>query len=398
MNFADERFSSPSLRALLALAVVFVMLSTTGWTALRHHQGDNDAKSVALAAWRHGTVGGRALPDPQAGAQAVARFFGTLAPAQAQRLAKRYPLIVGNLNGAPLSLRYQANQLTLSAERARERARSHSSLLTTEGRHDAAERAARYTALQQPGRQILAFDPAGRGRVAEVFGDLDSARRVSIVVPGVDTDVMSFERTALPYRAPVGMARSLYGAERAADPRARTAVIAWADWTTPLGVGLDASTGELAEQGAVRLTALVRALPARGDVALFCHSYGSVLCGVAAPGLPAGRVSDITVFGSPGMRVDRAADLRTGARVWATRDSSDWIGDVPHLEIAGLGHGADPVSRDFGARVVSSDGAEGHAGYFRSGTASLANFTRIALGRFPDIRCAQGRSCTAGVA
>jgi hypothetical protein len=398
VNLVDERFSSPSLRALLALAVVFVMLATTGWTALRHHKGGGDARSVAVAAWRHGSLGGRPLPNPQAGAGVIARFFASVGPHQAKRLADRYPLVVGNLNGAPIALRYQANRRSLVKARAQETARSHSALLTAEGRRDAGLRADRYASLLDGERQILAFDPTGRGRAAEVFGDLDTADRVSIVVPGVDTDVLSFERSTDPARAPVGMARSLYASEHATAPKAHSAVIAWADYTTPQGVGLDASTGELAEEGAVRLTGLVRALPARGTVSLFCHSYGSVLCGVAAPELPSGKVSDIAVFGSPGMRVDKAADLRTAARVWATRDSTDWIGDVPHLEFAGLGHGADPVSRAFGARVVTSAGAEGHAGYFRSGTDSLANFTSIALGRYPDVRCVTGSECTAGVA
>ncbi|MFI8184083.1 alpha/beta hydrolase family protein [Actinacidiphila glaucinigra] len=398
MNLVDERFSSPSLRALLALAVVFVMLATTGWTALRHHKGGGDALAVATAAWRHGSVGGRPLPDPQAAPGVIARFFASVGPDGARLLAHRYPLVVGNLNGAPVALRYQANRRSLVKARAQETARSRSSLLTTEGRQDAAQRADRYASLLDGGRQILAFDPTGRGRAAEVFGDLGTAERVSLVVPGVDTDVLSFEREDDPARAPVGMARSLYAAEHAAAPRTRTAVIAWADYTTPQGVGLDASTGELAEQGAVRLAALVRSLPAHGGVSLFCHSYGSVLCGVAAPELPSGRVSDIAVFGSPGMRVDKAADLGTAARVWATRDSTDWIGDVPHMEFAGLGHGADPVSRSFGARVVTSEAAEGHAGYFRPGTDSLANFTSIALGRYPDVRCADGSDCTAGVA
>lgn len=396
MNLVDERFSSPSLRALLALAVVFVMLATTGWTALRHHKGGGDALAVATAAWRHGSVGGRPLPDPQAAPGVIARFFASVGPDGAKLLAHRYPLVVGNLNGAPVAVRYQANRRSLVTARAQETARSRSSLLTAEGRQDAARRADRYTSLLDGKRQILAFDPTGRGRAAEVFGDLGTAERVSLVVPGVDTDVLSFEREDDPARAPVGMASSLYAAEHAAAPRTRTAVIAWADYTTPQGVGLDASTGELAEQGAVRLAALVRSLPAHGGVSLFCHSYGSVLCGVAAPDLPSGRVSDIAVFGSPGMRVDKAADLGTAARVWATRDSTDWIGDVPHMEFAGLGHGADPVSRAFGARLVTSEAAEGHAGYFRPGTDSLANFTSIALGRYPDVRCADGSDCTAG--
>ena len=176
-------------------------------------------------------------------------------------------------------------------------------------------------------------------------------------MPGVDTDVLTFERATKPYAAPVGMARDLYGAEQHDAPGSRTAVIAWDDYTTPAGLGLDASTGALAERGATRLEGLLSALPRRTEVSLFCHSYGSVLCGVAAPDLPRGRVRDITVLGSPGMRSDNVADLHTGAHVWAARDSGDWISDVPHLEFAGLGHGADPMSRAFGARLISAAGA-----------------------------------------
>jgi tetratricopeptide (TPR) repeat protein len=87
-------------------------------------------------------------------------------------------------------------------------------------------------------------------------------------------------------------------------------------------------------------------------VVLYCHSYGSVVCGVAAHTLPR-RVTDIAVAGSPGMRVENAAGLHTDARVWSMRDADDWIQDVPYLEVGGLGHGADPVSSEFGARVLA---------------------------------------------
>jgi hypothetical protein len=394
VTLLDARMNPTSFRALLAFAVVFVMLATTGWTALRP-SGGGDPRTVALSAWMRGSIGTRRLPDPEAAPGTIARFFASLTKVQRLRLADRYPLVVGNLNGAPLTLRYRANHQALSQARTVELGRATSDQLTPAGRHDAARLAHRYESLLDGGRQILAFDPTGSGRAAEVFGDLADARRIAIVVPGVDTDILTFERSAKAYTAPVGMARALFGAERSARPAAPTAVIAWADYTTPSGMGLDASTGLLAERGAVRLEALLDALPARADVSLFCHSYGSVLCGVAAPDLPPGRVSDITVFGSPGMRVQHAADLRTTAHIWAARDSSDWISDVPHLEFAGLGHGQDPVSDSFGARVISAAGAKGHPGYFAPGTTSLANFTRIALGDYPAVVCRHGDDCTA---
>jgi hypothetical protein len=381
--------TSPQLnvwRALLALAVVFVMLATGGWTAVNSHRAAAPLQA-SRSAWEHGRIAGHRLPDPDSAPSRLAHFFATLDAGQRARLAHRYPLAVGNMNGAPATLRYQANRIALEKQREVERKRMHDNRLSTLGQQDAGRRMHRYEALLQKGRKILAFDPIGSGRIAEVFGDLDKAERISVVVPGVDTDLLNFQRTNKQYSAPVGMARSLYAAERSADPGTRTAVIAWADYTAPSGLGMDAATAMRAEEGAVRLNALVRALPGSGEVALYCHSYGSVLCGVAARQLPS-RVSDIAVAGSPGMRAEKASNLHTTARVWAMRDSDDWIQDVPYLEVGGLGHGADPVSKAFGARVLSAGDAKGHTGYFQPGTESLRNFAEIGVGAYRAVHCA----------
>lgn len=382
--------SSPQLnvwRALLALAVVFVMLATTGWTAVRHHRGVASPLRTALTAWEHGRINGHALPAPDGSPTRLAHFFASLTPHQRNALANRYPLAVGNMNGAPVELRYSANRTALSQARKVEYKRMHDDRLSSVGHADARQRMKRFALLAHPDRKILAFDPLGNGRVAEVFGDLDKAQRVSVVVPGVDTNVLTFQRTFRKYSAPVGMARSLYAAERTASPGTRTAVIAWADYTAPVGLGVDAATSMRADDGAVRLNAMLRGLPGSSPVALYCHSYGSVVCGVAAHGLPA-RVSDIAVAGSPGMRADNASGLGTHARVWATRDKDDWIQDVPNMEVGGLGHGADPVSAAFGARVVSAANAKGHTGYFVPGTESLSNFAEIGTGSYRSVRCA----------
>ncbi|WP_344629793.1 alpha/beta hydrolase [Streptomyces glaucosporus] len=373
-------------RVLLALAVVLVLLITSGWTAGRGRHTAPGPRTAALLAWQEGRIGGRPLPAPGSEPQAVARFFQSLTPAQRARLAVRHPLVVGNLDGVPVGLRYRANRIALAQARAAERRRMTDRRLTDEGRHEAGRRMHRFTSLLRAGRQILAFDPAGRGRAVEVFGDLEDAQRVSVVVPGVDTDVLTFERTRRRYTAPVGMALALHRRKRATAPRVRTATVAWADYTTPRGVGMDAAAGGLAEDGARRLVSFLRGLPGRSTAALFCHSYGSVVCGVAARGgrderLP-DRVTDITVAGSPGMRADRAAELDAPARVWAMRCDGDWIADVPHLEFGGLGHGADPVSPGFGARRLATSGAAGHTGYFEPGTGSLANMAAVGTGSY----------------
>lgn len=392
--------SSPTLtvgRMLIALAAVFVLLATTGWTTIRHHPEPGQSRAAALTAWEHGRIGHRALPDPAAPAPSIASFFASIGPSRGARLADTYPLVVGNLNGAPVPLRYRANRLSLSRALDIERGRVEDPRLTADGRHEALRRVHRFASLMRPERQILAFDPTGTGRTAEVLGDLERAQRVSVIVPGVDTNLLTFQKTHRRYSAPAGMAQSLYAAERRTAPGTRTAVIAWADYTAPVGVGIDSAIGRLASVGAVRLVDMTAALPGTSRVSLFCHSYGSVLCGVAAPRLPA-RVTDVAVAGSPGMRVENAAELATRARVWAMRDADDWIEDVPHLDIGGVGHGADPVAPEFGARLLSAAGAAGHTGYFEPGTGSLDNFAAIGVGSYQSLTCATADSaCLRGI-
>ncbi|MGW1314369.1 alpha/beta hydrolase [Streptomyces sp. NPDC002426] len=382
--------SSPTLtawRALLAIAVVFVMLATSGWTAVRQ-QHSASPRETALASWAKDRIAGHSLPDVSAPAYRLAHFFATLTAGQQVALADKYPLVVGNLDGAPVTLRYRANRHALTQAESAEEQRTQDVRLSPDGRHQAALRLERFRSMLAGDRQFLSFDPSGRGRAAEVIGDLDRAERVSVVVPGVDTNLLTLERTGVKKNAaPVGMAQSLYAAERSARPGSRTAVIAWADYTAPVGIGMDAMLGGLATEGAGRLNDFLDALPGTSDVSLFCHSYGSVLCGVAAQGLPS-RVSDIAVAGSPGMRADNARALHTRATVWAMRDGDDWIADVPNMAVGGLGHGADPVDPAFGARIVSASGAIGHSGYFEPGTESLSNFAAIGVGAYNSVTCA----------
>ncbi|MFJ3215116.1 alpha/beta hydrolase [Kitasatospora sp. NPDC086801] len=350
------------------------------------------------AAWVQDHTFGRTLPDPATTSPAAAAaFFASLAPTELDRLIQDYPLVVGNFDGAPLDLRYRANKIALAAERDRARARAADHKLDADDRELAVSRANDVEHLLSPDRQILAFDPRGRGLISEVWGDLADAERISVVVPGSDADLGHFDQAAEPLRSPAGMARALYAEEQHQAPNTRTAVIAWTGYVTPSGLGPDAVTSRLADVGAPRLQRLLAGLKetTRPDAppALLCHSYGSVVCGNAAPEIPRAAASpsdtsgitDLMVFGSPGMGVQSTSELGTGVHVWATRNPTDWIGNVPYLEVGGLGHGADPTAGGFGAEQISSARAAGHNGYFTEGTDSLHNFAAISLGHYQDV-------------
>ena len=225
-------------------------------------------------------------------------------------------------------------------------------------------------------QHVLFFNPNGNGVAATVIGNLATATRVAILVPGSDTTLATFfSRGAA---SPGGGAEALADETKKLDPGQKNlAIIAWLGYPAPAMLSPSVMTSGDAGQGAQALKPLVTAIAKHGaQVALLCHSYGSVVCGLAAPNLP---VTDIAVFGSPGMDANSAQDLHTAARVWAGREADDSIKYVPHVHLLGLGFGADPMSPGFGASIFAT-GDSGHSGYLAPGSESLRNLAEIALG------------------
>jgi Alpha/beta hydrolase len=225
------------------------------------------------------------------------------------------------------------------------------------------------------GRHFLDFNPSGQGLAVEVIGNLARATRVAILVPGSDTSLTTFDSRGT--ASPQGGALALAAEARRLDPRAHLAVIAWLGYNTPNTFSPGVLTSGDARQGSRALWRLVHDLAKHGyQVALLCHSYGSVVCGLAAPHLP---VTDIAMVASPGIEAPTVRALHTKARVWAGRGASDWIQYVPHVQLFGLGFGQDPMAPSFGARIFSC-GLGGHSSYFRPGGLALRNLAYIALG------------------
>jgi hypothetical protein len=225
------------------------------------------------------------------------------------------------------------------------------------------------------GQQFIDFNPAGPGQAVEVLGNLARARRVVVLVPGSGTSLTTFASRGT--ASPGGAARALAAQVRSLHPGARLAIIAWLGYATPDTISPAIMSSGDADQGAAALRSFVDHLAGGGrQVALICHSYGSAVCGRAAPGLP---VTDIAVIGSPGMDAPSVSALHTTARVWAGRGTGDWIRDVPHVQLAGLGFGQDPMDPAFGARIFAA-GSGGHSSYFQPGGIALRNLARIAVG------------------
>jgi alpha/beta hydrolase family protein len=300
-----------------------------------------------LAGWRAERVGGRPLPDPERASPAeIARLFTRT---DGSALAARYPRLVGNLDGTPPSLRYAVN------------------------------------AAQAGGRprQLLGYDRSGDGRLVEVFGDLMTADRIAVLVPGVDNTALNFDRLrGGRHRRTAAAAPTLYNQAAKLRPGARVAVVAWLGYDAPEGLGREAFREERAAAGARALVRFVDGLAAyrpAAAITVIGHSYGSVVVGLAARSLNP-QVRDIVAVASPGMGVDRLGQLHTRARVWAGTAGSDWVRRLPAFRFLGVGHGAQPSAKGFGALPLPVDGVAGHYDYFRPGTGSLRAMASITLG------------------
>ncbi len=219
------------------------------------------------------------------------------------------------------------------------------------------------TALLVPAQNAnaAAVDANGDGSAIEVLGDLATADRIAVIVPGVDTSPQDFGRC-------LAQARALY-----ATAGGDVAVVAWLGYDPPEGLGLEAARELRAKAGVPALVSYVdgvAALRPGARITVIGHSYGAIVVGLAAHALPP-QVHDLVTLGAPGMGADDVADLHTKARVWSALGADDWIRRVPQVRILGLGLGTRPSSPSFGAIALPVAGVVGHDGYLAAGSATL---------------------------
>jgi len=355
----------------------FGALSTFGLTtAVGTISGDD---KIRLRKDLKKVISDNAASTPEQRVQAIRKFFGKLTAAERSWLAIEQPDVVGRLDGAPATVRYAANRLLI------ERALTHeqkdlAALKATDPKSPQVtlleKRVARMTEFLQPRvtgdgrsvpRQFLLFDPAGDGRVAEVFGDLAKAEHVAVMVPGITNRLDNYDSIA-------NDAVALLKDRDSGRELPESAVITWLGYDTPeFG---DSVLPAKAEAGAPALHSFRAGLEAAkgAKFALFAHSYGTLLSSKA---LQEGTPFDSVVFmGSPGLgpTIKSAADLklRPGTQVFAMRAPGDW---VSYTEA----HGRDPADMA-DIRRLATGRSSGHSEYYTPKNTGLDNLQTILTG------------------
>lgn len=337
-----------------------------------------------------------------------------------QLLALLHPALVSGLASAPVADRVLATRVLVGAEVGRLRGALPG--LAGLARRRAERRLAVcvglltgvVTLVGPDGRrtvrphQLVAFDPRGDGRVAEVFGDVASARHLAVFVPGTGTSLERYAGSA---------ARAASFAAAAPD----LAVVLWqnADFPDqPLDVPLEPHAlwdhpGEsLARQlrghdlaaafrdaaapaGAALahdVAGLRMAVPGP-DVTVLGHSYGGSIVGSAeAHGMVVDRVVHISSAGGYVSDVHDYAAGACGARRFSMTAPDDPIQVVQGVgggagSAVPVGHGLDPdripaVTRlDTGLRADGQGLVSGHSGMFEPGSGGWRNLLAVMRGQ-----------------
>jgi pimeloyl-ACP methyl ester carboxylesterase len=237
------------------------------------------------------------------------------------------------------------------------------------------ERAMLLEALLSFGGDVLVYRPQLQ-HYAVLFGELEQAGHVAVVVPGVG-DATDLRAEWIPG------ARNLYEAAPC------TAVVLWKGYDNPADIlraaeGSIECTEDLVGAGN-DLVAFVASLSLRPDqsITVVAHSFGSIVtgCALADCGL---RVTDVVVAGSPGMTVDRLRQLHIERSHFFSEQAP---GDV----VAELGvFGSEPASPEFGGTRMETNApgheeVRAHSSYFESGSEALQNMAAVVTGHYARV-------------
>lgn len=390
----------------------------------------------------------------------VRSWWGSLSAEERDALVFGASTLIGNLEGVRYADRGRANRHTLEAELPKARSR-YAALTGRVGRGeplDSAEQAeyarlaeeiGALTSLQQALHDGSALTPRtivslvlGQPPLAAIaIGDMDTASRVTVAVPGMGNTV------ADSMRGWTGGAQNLYDAQRSAAAQVHTdpnvATVAWMGYDTPaMPPSMQVMSSDKAKAGAVRLSDFLsgisdtRSWSGGQHLSVVAHSYGTTTATMATAKTP---VSNVTLLASAG--IDKsvpnasALDVPQG-HVWTSQSRADYIanlgrGSVESGMAAGHGdqpstsgsawtrstlfnvpsdHPLNPADSEWGARTFSSNdervdgdaypGSDGHSatpateaalarqepaelGYLDRGTSSLRNTAYTSLGYTP---------------
>jgi len=281
-----------------------------------------------------------------------AKYWSQQSPEQKRYLCDTYPDLIGNADGVEAWARDRANRLRLP--KLKQAAQNELDSVNKElnaGRANAIRTRALEARKEELEAQVASYKEIERqlndkgrirledyqhgakgepfslltlqvddGRVvaAVARGDVDHAKNVATIVPGISTTVNGSLDGEISRAGVIRDAAVAEGNLATKD----VAVVSWLGYKAPPGPSLDMegnldiATPDLARKGAVKLAGFETGLAASrrygaGDanITLIGHSYGSVVSGMATTMTRDGDVDNVILCGSPGMGTDDPSEI-----------------------------------------------------------------------------------------
>ena len=369
-----------------------------------------------------------------------AEYWSAQSDEQKRHLCDTYPELIGNADGVEAWARDRANRLNLNAKEARAKedlARYEcywSEARTNEDRYligEKIQRAKSDLAAYEKIRSTLANgitledyqhgkkgepvslltlqDDGRRVKAAVAQGDVDHAKHIGTLVPGIGTTVEGGLDT---YFRETGNLRQAAAAQ-GNMPLKDVATVAWLGYDAPGEANVsnagDIASPKLAQAGSYRLAGFLTGMHASrqfgaGDahMTLVGHSYGSTTSGMAATKVKYGVIDDLALCGSPGMGTDDAHNYHVDRNhLWVSGvPMGDSVQGMGASGIGPVGHlGKNPMDADSGFTHLSDDATgsskynpnapvslpinlnfDNHSVYLDEGTETLQDFARVVAG------------------
>lgn len=390
-----------------------------------------------------------------------AKYWSQQSPEQKRYLCDTYPDLIGNADGVEAWARDRANRLRLP--KLKQAAQNELDSVNKElnaGRANAIRTRALEARKEELEAQVASYKEIERqlndkgrirledyqhgakgepfslltlqvddGRVvaAVARGDVDHAKNVATIVPGISTTVNGKLGGEISRAGVIRDAAVAEGNLATKD----VAVVSWLGYKAPPGLSLDMegnldiATPDLARKGAVKLAGFETGLAASrrygaGDanITLIGHSYGSVVSGMATTMTHDGDVDNVILCGSPGMGTDDPSEIHvprdhrfvsgipTGDFVQGAGEDKGVPAAAVLMPIVGsvleIGHlGMNPMDHESGFTHISGDATgckdydawagpssidpetTNHSNYICRGTEISRDMGRIVAGGYP---------------
>jgi len=365
------------------------------------------------------------FPQAEWSATEVAGWWKALSAAEKQDLIARHPEMIGNLNGVDMASRDQANRILLrrkisqtDAEVQTLRAKlKEQNDPNASGKHTesyaspkslewAKKRLADLKAVQETleendkkrqkdpkiaRRGLVYMDDSkkdDRVKVAISTGDVDHAKHVSTVIPGMDNvpseDIKDHVENA-----------ELVGERAIKHARCHQSEVATIAWMYDTPQGGQVMSSKYATKASHEIGSALEGLHAsrqvsgagRAHTSLLGHSYGSTTAGKVAKMIRKGVLDDLVMYGSPGAGAHDAREYNLDhGRAYVSGIKSDdavkgkgtlnsKFGNNP-MVMPGVKHLANNSERDR-LFFIPWKMFDRHSEYLEEGTSSLEDISRV---------------------